>query len=112
MHRARTPSPRPRAEEDDIPAEAPASQEPSEFIENRTYEEIAVGDQSVLTRTLRPEDIQLFAIMSGDVNPAHVDPEYEAFGGAGVEQPYQRLAEAREVLLVRDASPQIGRAHV
>ncbi|OGA28324.1 MAG: enoyl-CoA hydratase, partial [Betaproteobacteria bacterium RIFCSPLOWO2_02_FULL_68_150] len=39
-------------------------------------DEIQVGDQSVLTRTLRPEDIQLFAIMSGDVNPAHVDPEY------------------------------------
>jgi len=48
----------------------------SEFIENRTYDEIQVGDTSVLTRTLRPEDIQLFAIMSGDVNPAHVDPEY------------------------------------
>src|SRR3990172_4649180 len=48
----------------------------SQFIENRTYDEIQVGDQSVLTRTLRPEDIQLFAIMSGDVNPAHVDPEY------------------------------------
>lgn len=48
----------------------------SEFIENRTYNEINVGDKAVLTRTLRPEDIQLFAIMSGDVNPAHVDPEY------------------------------------
>ncbi len=48
----------------------------SDFIENRTYDEIKVGDTSVLTRTLRPEDIQLFAIMSGDVNPAHVDPEY------------------------------------
>jgi phosphate acetyltransferase len=46
------------------------------FIENRTYDEIKVGDSAVLTRTLRPEDIQLFAIMSGDVNPAHVDPEY------------------------------------
>jgi phosphate acetyltransferase len=46
------------------------------FIENRTYDEIAVGDSATLTRTLRPEDIQLFAIMSGDVNPAHVDPEY------------------------------------
>jgi phosphate acetyltransferase len=46
------------------------------FIENRTYDEIKVGDTSTLTRTLRPEDIQLFAIMSGDVNPAHVDPEY------------------------------------
>ncbi|HUG77499.1 MAG TPA: bifunctional enoyl-CoA hydratase/phosphate acetyltransferase [Burkholderiales bacterium] len=48
----------------------------TQFIENRTYDEIGVGDSAVLTRTLRPEDIQLFAIMSGDVNPAHVDPEY------------------------------------
>jgi phosphate acetyltransferase len=48
----------------------------SAFIENRTYDEIKVGDSATLVRTLKPEDIQLFAIMSGDVNPAHVDPEY------------------------------------
>jgi phosphate acetyltransferase len=48
----------------------------AQFIENRTYEEIRVGDCATLTRTLRPEDIQLFAAMSGDVNPAHVDSEY------------------------------------
>ena len=46
------------------------------YIENKTYDEIKVGDSATLVRTLRPEDIQLFAIMSGDVNPAHVDPEY------------------------------------
>ena len=46
------------------PTAAPVVEELSEFIENRTYEEIRVGDQAVLTRTLRPEDIQLFAIMS------------------------------------------------
>src|SRR5437763_15204269 len=46
------------------------------FIESRTYDEIQAGDTATLTRTLRPEDIQLFAVMSGDVNPAHVDPEY------------------------------------
>jgi predicted DNA-binding protein (UPF0251 family) len=44
-------------------------------IENRTFDEIQVGDSATLVRT-SPEDIQLFAIMSGDVNPAHVDPEY------------------------------------
>jgi phosphate acetyltransferase len=49
---------------------------PAAFIENRTYDEIKVGDSATLTRTLRPEDIQLFAVMSGDVNPAHVDPDY------------------------------------
>ncbi|MGA7984654.1 MAG: bifunctional enoyl-CoA hydratase/phosphate acetyltransferase [Burkholderiales bacterium] len=48
----------------------------TDYIENRTYDEIKVGDSASLTRTLKPEDIQLFAVMSGDVNPAHVDPEY------------------------------------
>jgi phosphate acetyltransferase len=46
------------------------------YIQNRTYDEIQVGDSATITRTLKPQDIQLFAIMSGDVNPAHVDPEY------------------------------------
>ena len=46
------------------------------YIENRTYAEIKVGDSATITRRLKPADIQLFAIMSGDVNPAHVDPEY------------------------------------
>jgi len=48
----------------------------NEFIENKTYDEIAVGDTATLVRTLKQEDIQMFAIMSGDINPAHVDPEY------------------------------------
>lgn len=47
-----------------------------QFIENKTYDEIAVGDHAELTRTLQPQDIELFAVMSGDVNPAHVDAEY------------------------------------
>ena len=46
------------------------------FIENKTYAEIAVGDHAELLRTLKPQDIELFAVMSGDVNPAHVDAEY------------------------------------
>ena len=47
-----------------------------EFIENKTYDEIRVGDSASLQRTLTERDIQLFAVMSGDVNPAHVDAEY------------------------------------
>ncbi|MDP3036863.1 MAG: MaoC/PaaZ C-terminal domain-containing protein, partial [Rhodocyclaceae bacterium] len=47
-----------------------------ETIENRTYDEIQVGDVATLARTLRPDDIQMFAIISGDMNPTHVDPEY------------------------------------
>ncbi len=51
-----------------------------QFIENRTYDEIQIGDFAVLTRTLKPEDIQLFAIMSGGITPSLVDPEYAKSG--------------------------------
>ena len=47
-----------------------------DYIENRTFDEIAVGDSATLERTLTEQDITLFAVMSGDINPAHVDPEY------------------------------------
>ena len=47
-----------------------------QYIENRTYDELAPGDSAELVRTLRKEDIELFAVLSGDVNPAHVDDEF------------------------------------
>ena len=47
-----------------------------QFIENKTFDEIKIGDSAKLTRTLKSQDIELFAVMSGDVNPAHVDVEY------------------------------------
>ena len=46
------------------------------FIENRTFDELKIGDSARIERTLTPKDIELFSIMSGDVNPAHVDAEY------------------------------------
>src|SRR5271169_632774 len=45
-------------------------------IENRTFSELRVGDTASISRTLTYRDIELFAIMSGDVNPAHVDKEF------------------------------------
>lgn len=46
------------------------------FIRNRTFDEIEVGDKAAIERTLKAEDIQLFAVLSGDVNPQHLDAEY------------------------------------
>ncbi|MHA3790636.1 bifunctional enoyl-CoA hydratase/phosphate acetyltransferase [Sphingomonas sp. YL-JM2C] len=48
------------------------------MIENRTFDEIQVGDTASVVRTLGEEDIQLFALVSGDVNPAHMDADYAA----------------------------------
>jgi phosphotransacetylase/acyl dehydratase len=46
------------------------------MIENKTFDEIAVGDTASLSRRLTIEDIELFAVMSGDINPAHLDEQY------------------------------------
>jgi phosphate acetyltransferase/phosphate butyryltransferase len=47
-----------------------------DYIENKTFDEIQIGDSASLRRVLTTEDIQLFAVMSGDVNPAHLDEEF------------------------------------
>src|SRR6266700_1886355 len=47
-----------------------------DMIENRTFDEIKVGDTASLIRTLSRKDIELFAVITGDINPAHVDEEY------------------------------------
>ncbi|MGB5450874.1 MAG: bifunctional enoyl-CoA hydratase/phosphate acetyltransferase [Sedimenticolaceae bacterium] len=47
-----------------------------DLIQNRTFDEIKVGDTACLTRKLAQRDIDLFAVVSGNINPAHVDPEY------------------------------------
>jgi phosphate acetyltransferase len=46
------------------------------LIENKTFDEIKVGDIASLTRTLKRTDVELFAAMSGDINPVHVDEEF------------------------------------
>jgi phosphate butyryltransferase len=51
---------------------------PDAFIENRTFEELTVGETASLCHTVTQRDIDLFATVTGDVNPAHVDPAYAA----------------------------------
>ncbi len=46
------------------------------ILENRTFDEITVGESASQSRTMSQQDIDLFALISGDVNPAHMDPAY------------------------------------
>jgi phosphate acetyltransferase len=48
----------------------------TDLIENITYDEIKLGQSARLLRTLTLADIQAFAAVSGDSNPAHLDAEY------------------------------------
>lgn len=45
---------------------------------NHPFSEIKAGDSATLTRTLTPHDIDMFAIMSGEVHPADVDAAWAA----------------------------------
>lgn len=47
-----------------------------EMIENITYDELSIGQSARLLRTLTLQDIQAFAAVSGDTNPAHLDAAY------------------------------------
>ena len=55
-----------------------------DVIRNRTFDEIRIGDRASIERTLTAADIQLFAALSGDVNPRHLDAEVAAATGEGV----------------------------
>jgi phosphate acetyltransferase len=48
----------------------------NEWLENYPYDTIVVGQAARMVRTLTLADIQAFAAVSGDINPAHLDPEY------------------------------------
>ncbi len=45
---------------------------------NFTYEEITTGQTASYSKQVEERDIQLFAAVSGDVNPVHLDAEFAA----------------------------------
>ena len=63
-----------------IPSPLPANALDSDLstLRNRTFDEIAVGDRASMDRTVTRQDIELFALLSGDVNPQHLDAGYAA----------------------------------
>ncbi|CRI67265.1 Phosphate acetyltransferase [Thiocapsa sp. KS1] len=57
----------------------------AEYLENRVFDEIRIGQTAELQRTLTRDDVALFSKVSGDLNPTHIDEEYaKARGAKGV----------------------------
>ena len=46
------------------------------WLENKTFDEIAIGDNAHTLRQLTRRDIELFAAVSGDTNPTHLDESF------------------------------------
>jgi len=53
---------------------------PAEILSNRVFDQLQIGDSASLTRTVGPDDITLFATVSGDTNPAHLNPVFAEKG--------------------------------
>lgn len=47
-------------------------------LENITYDELQEGDSATYVKTLTEDELVLFAAVSGDVNPVHLDSEFAA----------------------------------
>lgn len=50
----------------------------TELLENRVFDDIAVGASASMEKTITLDDIALFSVISGDINPAHLDADYAA----------------------------------
>ena len=64
----------PAAPRRDDPAPPPFRVHPP----GKTIEELSLGDSASVTKRISQADIDAFARISGDDNPAHVDPEWAA----------------------------------
>lgn len=50
----------------------------SSTLTNYCYDEISIGQSVTVERTISADDIALFAALSGDLNPVHLDADYAA----------------------------------
>lgn len=53
------------------------------LLRNRTFDELQPGDCASLVRIVARDDIDLFAAVSGDLDPAHLDATFAATGRFG-----------------------------
>ena len=49
---------------------------PGMLLENKTFDEIKIGDTASISKTLTKEDIEKFAALTGDLDPTHINSDY------------------------------------
>ena len=48
------------------------------LLSNYIYDEITIGQSAAYSKTVTDRDVQMFAAVSGDVNPLHLDADFAA----------------------------------
>lgn len=83
-----------------------------ETLQNITFAEMKVGDIATLSRTLRREDIELFAVVSGDVNPSHTDDAFARNSQFGEVVAHGMMSGAMISALLGNSFPGPGTVYV
>ena len=56
---------------------------PGPTLQNKTFDEIKIGDTACIKKTLTNEDLEKFAALTGDLNPSHINEQYAAKYNSG-----------------------------
>jgi 3-hydroxybutyryl-CoA dehydratase len=59
-----------------VPDRAPGAIDPNQELSGYYFEDLTVGKTAVYARTIGPADLVMFAGISGDTNPMHLNEEY------------------------------------
>ena len=74
-------------------------------LTNVTIDEMEIGKKATFTKTCTEADIQLFATVSGDVNPVHLDAEYAAGTQFGQRIAHGMYSKARCLAQMQEQLP-------
>ena len=77
-------------------------------MESHTLEELSLGQSAEFTKTVTETDVALFAAISGDFNPLHVDAEFAARSSFGARVAHGPLTLALAAGLLGTRLPGLG----
>lgn len=79
---------------------------------SRPFDEIRIGDSASLTRKLSLADLKTFAVLSGDLNPTHVDEDFARMYGGGHVVAHSMLSGALVSSVLGNELPGPGTRYV
>ena len=79
-----------------------------EFELGKSYEELEIGEKSSISKTISETDVYLFAGISGDFNPLHVNEQYAKTTPFGARVAHGPLTQSLAAPLLGMKLPGLG----
>jgi acyl dehydratase len=88
--------------------EEAAEEIPMEFERGKSYEELEIGEKATFSKTITETDVYLFAGISGDFNPVHVNEAYARMTPFGARVAHGPLTQSLAAPLLGMKLPGVG----